>query len=86
MDQESRVLLEKTYKLVEENNKLLHKIRKVQTRQAFWSTLKVVVFIGFTLGAIYWIQPYLETILKAYNQIPGMKTQIDPNVLQKLVR
>ena len=86
MDQESKVLLEKTHKLAEENNKVLHKIRNIQRRQAFWSTLKVIVFIGITMGAIYWLQPYLETIIKAYNQIPGMKTQIDPSILQKIVR
>ena len=86
MDQESKELLERTHKLAEENNKILHKIRKIQKNQAFWSTLKTIVFIGITMGAIYWLQPYLVTIINAYNKIPGMKTQIDPSILQKIVR
>ena len=86
MDFEAKHLLEKIQKLTEENNELLHKVRRVQRRQAFWSTLKIIVFIGVTLGAMYWIQPYMETLIRMYNQILGAKAQIDPSILQKIVR
>ena len=66
MDSESKKLLEETLALTQENNKMLHLMRRSQ----FWSNvvrgIYWVFIIGTALGAYYYIQPYLEQLLNAY--------------------
>lgn len=69
MTPEEKSLLERTYKLVEENNGLLHKIRRAGrfatiTRIAYW-----VIIISLSLGAYYLIQPYIEAVSGLYGDI-----------------
>ena len=71
MTPEERSLLERTHKLAEENNEILRSIRRtnrfsVIMRVLYWAIILVVSF-----GAYYFIQPYLETMLGAYDQIQG---------------
>ena len=71
MTPEERSLLERTHKLVEENNEILRSIRR-STR--FSLALKITywaVIIAVSFGAYYFIQPYLETMLGAYSQVQG---------------
>ena len=72
MDTESKKVLEETYKLVQENNKMLHKIRSIQKWAAFWSTLKWLVVVGITLGSLYYLQPYVTKVMDVYDSIPGL--------------
>mgnify|MGYP003479250920 FL=1 len=66
MDSESKKLLEETLALTQENNKMLHLMRRSQ----FWSNVVRAIYwvfiIGTALGAYYYIQPYLEQLLNAY--------------------
>jgi hypothetical protein len=60
MNPEERSLLERTYKLSEENNELLKSIRlsnriSLAMRIVYW-----VVILGFSFGAVYFIKPYVE--------------------------
>lgn len=62
MSPEERDLLYKTHELVEENNKILRKLRSAQRwdrviKYGYW-----VVVIVLTLGAYYFVQPYLEAL------------------------
>jgi len=66
MDQEVKQLLEENLKLSKENNKLLLKIRSVQrwariTRIFYW-----FLIIGVSIGAFYFIKPYLGNLLNVY--------------------
>lgn len=61
---EGKQLLQATYKIVEENNKMLHKVRGVQKRQAIFSMLKWLIIIGIAIGAFYFLEPYVKNILK----------------------
>jgi len=62
MTPEEKSLLESTYRLVEENNTILQSIRRsnrvsMAIRIGYWA-----IIILFSLGAYYFIQPYLSMI------------------------
>jgi len=67
MDPESKKLLEETYSLAEENNKMLRAIRRSMLWSRITSTLYWVLIIGISVGAFYFIQPYLEQLMGAYS-------------------
>ena len=64
MDPESKELLQNTFKLVEENNQMLHKIRRAQKIASFMRTLYWLIIIGISIGAFYFLQPYVAQIEK----------------------
>jgi len=64
MNPEERKLLQNTFNLAEENNKMLRKVRGIQKAQAFFSVLKWIVIIGVAIGAFYFLQPYIDNVLK----------------------
>jgi hypothetical protein len=86
MDGESRKLLEETFELTKENNKLLHRVRGVQKWQAFWSIARIVIIAGIALGALYYLEPYIEKLIGIYNQISGVKQTIDSASLQNILK
>ena len=86
MDPESKQLLQNTLALAEENNKLLHKIRGVQRREAIWGTLKIIVIIAIALGSLYYIEPYLDKILNLYNSVTGIEQKVNSSPLQDLLK
>lgn len=47
-----------------ENNKMIKRLHSAYRMSAAISIIKWVIIIGFTLGSFYYIQPYLENILK----------------------
>ncbi len=62
MTPEEKSLLERTYKISEENNKILHTIRRYHrisflTKIAYW-----VIIIIISMGAYFLIQPFVEMI------------------------
>lgn len=60
MEPESKKLLEETYKLVEENNTMLKKIRHAQRIASFIRSIYWVIVIGLGIGAFYFVQPYFD--------------------------
>ena len=85
MSPEQEKLLEETYQLAKENNKMLRRVRGVQKRQALWSVLKIVVVICLALGAFYYLEPYLNKILGLYNSISGIEQKINSSSLKSLL-
>jgi hypothetical protein len=71
MDPESKKLIEETFYLAQENNKMLLKIRSVQKWDVFWSLLKWFVIIGIALGSFYYLEPYVNKIINFYGSISG---------------
>ena len=59
MDQEERELLNNTFSLVKENNKMLHKIRSSQKWASFMRIVYWLIIIGISIGAFYYLQPYI---------------------------
>lgn len=62
MDTESKELLEKTFALTEENNKMLKKIRRGQRLSSFLTSVYWVIVISLGIGAFYFIQPYFNKV------------------------
>ena len=86
MDPESKQLLQSTLALAEENNKLLHKIRGVQKRDAVWRTLKILVIIGIAFGSFYFLEPYLDKLVGLYDSVVGMQQKVNNSPLQDLLK
>ena len=62
MTPEERSLLESTYKLAEENNKILRSLRRSARLGTIMRILYWVAIMGVSVGALYFIQPYLKFI------------------------
>jgi hypothetical protein len=76
MDKELRDMLQENLELSRENNKLLKKVRGVQKRTHLFRLAYWIIIIGITLGAYYYIQPYLEKIISMYNEGAGSILQL----------
>lgn len=79
MSPEERELLEKSVSLSEENNKMLHAMR----RSMFWahvsSVLYWLVIIGISVGAFYYLEPYVEKAMNLYNSISNVQQKLNTN-------
>lgn len=71
MTPEERSLLERTHKLVEENNEILRSIRRTNRFSVVLRLLYWVVILVLSFGAYYFIQPYITTMLGVYDQVQG---------------
>lgn len=79
MTPEERSLLERTHQLAEENNEMLHSIKR---RARLGTVIKVLywaVIIGISFGAFYFIQPYLDFIKGGFGSNDAVKTQNGTN-------
>ena len=77
MDPESKKILEETFTLEQENNKMLHKVRSVQKWATFWFWFKLIIIIGIALGSFYFLEPYFNKMTGLYNSVFG--TSQDPS-------
>jgi len=71
MTPEEKEMLKKTLELSAENNKMLHSIRRGMwwgrvTRIIYW-----VVIIGASIGAYYYLTPYVDSAIGAYGNVKG---------------
>ena len=60
MDPESKKLLEETLELVQENNKMLHSMKRSMQMARVMSFIYWVFIIGSAIGAYYLIEPYID--------------------------
>lgn len=71
MSPEEKEMLKKTLELAQENNKILHSLR----RSMFWSrVVRIaywVIILGFAVGVYYYIEPYLDGAINAYGNVKG---------------
>lgn len=68
MTPEERSLLERTYKIVEENNLILRGIRRSNRINAAIKIFYWLVIISITFGMFFYLQPYLESMLNMVGQ------------------
>jgi len=62
MTPEERSLLERIYSLEKENNEFLHSIKRRLRINTAIKILYWVVIIGLSLGAFYFVQPYVDLL------------------------
>ena len=67
MDPESKKILQDTLALTQENNNMLHSMRRSMRVQRIMSFLYWVFIILASLGAYYFIQPYLDQLMSVYS-------------------
>lgn len=69
MDQELRKEIEENRALIKENQKLIKKIHRSMVVGRVMSVLYWIVIIGASVGAYYFIQPYIDSALGAYTNV-----------------
>ncbi len=69
MNPEEKQLLQKTYDLAEENNKILHKLKRANTRSALFRWFYWIIIIGISIGAFYFLEPYIKAATNAYKSL-----------------
>jgi hypothetical protein len=62
MTPEEKSLLERTYKIVEDNNTILRGIRRANRISAGIRIFYWLVIVGATLGLFYYMQPYIDSM------------------------
>ncbi|MEN9524081.1 MAG: hypothetical protein RL536_150 [Candidatus Parcubacteria bacterium] len=81
MTPEERSLLERTHKLVEENNEILRSIRRSNRFGTIMRVLYWVLILALSFGAYYFIQPYLSSMLGTYsslqNSLQGLQGDVN---------
>ncbi len=80
MTPEERSLLERTYKLAEENNSMLRSMRRSNRLSTAMRVLYWVVILALSFGAYYFIQPYINATMDAYNQLSGSIKGVENNI------
>ncbi len=71
MSPEEKSLLERTYKMTEENNIILKSIRRSARVGTVMRILYWIVILGLSYGAYYFIQPYLQNVMGMYDKVQG---------------
>jgi hypothetical protein len=71
MDSNEKELLEKTYEMVKENNNILKSIRNSNRWSALFRVFYWIIIIGISIGAFYYIQPYVDVAIKTYKSLQG---------------
>ena len=66
MSPEERELLNKAVGLAEENNQMLHSMRRSQRWSSIARAIYWVFIIGSAVGAYYFIQPYIDQMMQLY--------------------
>jgi hypothetical protein len=80
MTDEERSLLERTYKLAEENNEILRAMRRANRFSTVMRILYWVAIIGLSFGAYYLIQPYINATMDAYSQLSGSINGVEQKI------
>ncbi len=71
MSPEERQLLIQTHRLTEENNHLLRKMHRAALWGRVFHFFYWVLIIGTSVGAYYFIQPYIDQLTQVYGGIKG---------------
>lgn len=69
---EIREKLDELSEQVKENTRMTKSIYRRAKWASFFVIVKWLVIAAIAIGSLYYIQPYLETILKMYSSISGM--------------
>lgn len=83
MSPEERELLNKSVSLAEDNNKILHSMKRSMRYASIVRAIYWIFIIGSALGAYYFIQPYIDKLVGVYG---GAKSDLNniSNIIQNL--
>ncbi len=75
MEEREKAKLDKILALAQENNRFLKSIRRAQWMGRVMSLVYLVLIVGASLGAYYFIQPYVGMATSLYgNFVDGVGT------------
>lgn len=60
--------IDELFELTKENNKILRKLRSSQRWASITRLLYWLVIIGLSVGAYYYVEPYLKQMMNVYSQ------------------
>lgn len=86
MDPESKELLQKTFALAEENNKILHKMRRSQMIASVIRVFYFIIIIGIAVGSFYFLQPYIDKGINLYNSLSATGQKLNNVSLESLLK
>ncbi|MFA6076846.1 MAG: hypothetical protein WC735_02100 [Candidatus Paceibacterota bacterium] len=66
MSPEERELLNRSVALAEENNKMLHSMRRSMRLASITRAIYWIFIIGSAVGAFYLLQPYVDQLKDVY--------------------
>ena len=69
MDTDVKKAFDRQAEVLEENNKMLRRLNRVQTLHTLFWTLKWVVIIGAALGLYYKFQPTILQLFELYDRL-----------------
>ena len=67
MSPEERELLNRSVSLAEDNNKILHAMRRSQRWSSIARAVYWIIIVGSALGAFYLLQPYIDKLKSVYS-------------------
>ncbi len=76
LDEDKESELEVIKELTIENNKMLHSIQRRARFGLIWKIIYWGFLIGATIGAFYFIQPYVDSLKEAYTGVQNTQKQI----------
>jgi len=71
MDIDEKAMLKKSLELSQENNKMLHSIKRQMLVGRVFRIIYWVVIIGAAIGLYYYVDPYIEGAIDAYGNLKG---------------
>ena len=85
MSPEEKELLNRSVRLAEDNNKMLHSMKRSQHWSNIMNALYWVLIIGAAIGGYVLVQPYIEQVKSLYN---GAKSELNniSNAIQNVKR
>ncbi|MBI5139926.1 MAG: hypothetical protein HZA94_00530 [Candidatus Vogelbacteria bacterium] len=74
--------LDKVIALCENNNKILKGMQRSARTGKFLKIVYWTVIIGSTVSAYYYLQPYIDELMRVYNQINSTASRVGslPNI------
>ncbi|MDO8590901.1 MAG: hypothetical protein Q7R65_02895 [bacterium] len=80
MNPEEKILLQRAVDLSEENNNILRGIRRGNRFGLAWKVFYWIVIIALSYGAYVYLQPYVDQLMKTYNQVTGTISKISNQI------
>ncbi len=76
MTPEEKSLLERTYKLSEENNAMLRGIRRSTRLANAMRIIYWIVILGVSVGAYYAVEPYIKFLLGSLGSLTDLTSNV----------
>ena len=71
-DNEIKSQIEESLAIGKENRRMLKKLLSYRRWEAVYAILKWLIVAGVALGTYYYLQPYIDQLVAAYEQVNGV--------------